>query len=335
MELNIKKPYALFLGDASDELAAKVAFGIFQWRPEQCVGQIRLPACQPKLPLIQMDINDAIKSGARTLIIGVANRGGKIPIAWHETLIEAAKSGMDIASGLHHSLYDVPNLESVSKTSGILLHDVRKPKMQFRVADGLPRSGRRLLTVGTDCSVGKMYTALAIEAEAKKRNIRADFRATGQTGILIQGSGVAIDAVVSDFISGAVEELCPAAEEDHWDLIEGQGSLFHPSFAGVSLGLLHGAQPTDLVMCHEPTRQHMRGLSEYSLPSIEDCIDENLRAARLVNSSVRFVGISINTSLLDDNKYKELLNNIHHQHSLPTVDPVRDSVEPIVDEMLR
>ena len=133
--------------------------------------------------------------------------------------------------------------------------------MTFATGKGTKRPGLRLLTVGTDCSVGKKYTALALEREMHARGLKADFRATGQTGILISGRGVAIDAVVADFISGAAEWLTPANEPDHWDVVEGQGSLFHPSFAGVTLGLLHGAQPDAFVVCHEPTRKTMRGVA--------------------------------------------------------------------------
>ena len=141
-------------------------------------------------------------------------------------------------------------------------------------------TGLRLLTVGTDCSVGKKYTALALEKEMRARGLAADFRATGQTGVFISGRGVAIDAVVADFISGAAEWISPAAEPDHWDVVEGQGSLFHPSFSGVTLGLLHGAQPDAFVVCHEPTRTHMRGV-KHTLPSIRDVIDLTVACGRL------------------------------------------------------
>src|SRR5437763_16697064 len=145
-----------------------------------------------------------------------------------------------------------------------------------------------------------VFTALAPEEEMRARGLRADFRATGQTGIFIAGDGVAIGAVVSDFVSGAVEWLSPANDPDHWDLIEGQGSLFHASYAGVSLALIHGAQPDALVMCHEPTRKHIRGLPHYPLPGLRLCIEPNIEAAQLTNPAVRCVGISANTAALDN-----------------------------------
>src|SRR4029077_9321091 len=155
------------------------------------------------------------------------------------------------------------------------------------------------LTVGTDCSIGKMFTAPALQKEMRARGLNADFRATGQTGIFIAGDGVSIDAVVSDFVSGAVEWLCPAADPDHWDLIEGPGSLFPASYAGVPLALIPGAQPDALVVCHEPTRTHMRGLRHYPLPDLKLCIKRNVEAAQLTNSAARCVGVSVNTGALD------------------------------------
>lgn len=332
--MELKKPYVLFLGDAPDDLAAKVAFGVAQWRPEQCVGQVRLAGCIPSLPMPEMTVAEAADNGAKTLVIGVANRGGEIPHVWHKALLEAAAIGMDVASGLHKPLGNVPGLNAVAQQGGASLLEVRRPKETFPIGDALPRSGRRVLAVGTDCSVGKMYTGLALERELAIRGVPVDFRATGQTGILIDGKGVAVDAVVSDFISGAIEQLCPAAADDHWDVIEGQGSLFHPSFAGVSLGLLHGAQATDLVMCHEPTRKHLRGLPHQALPSIQACIETNLHAARIVSPDVRFVGVAVNTSALDEVGAARILEEISRATELPAVDPLRDGVAAIVDRML-
>jgi len=187
--------------------------------------------------------------------------------------------------------------------------------------------------VGTDCSVGKMYASLAIEKEMRARGMKVDFRATGQSGILIAGDGISVDAVVADFIAGAIEWLAPANDPDHWDVIEGQGSLFHASFAGVSMGLLHGAQPDALVLCHEPTRTHMRGLPDYPLPGLKDCLEANLVAARLTNPEVRAVGVAVNTSQMPDGGSGALLRRIEDALGLPAVDPFRDGVAPIVDRL--
>ena len=329
----IKSPYLLFLGDAHDALAAKTAAGVAYWRPDACVGQMRLPGCKADLGLTDMNIDSAAAAGAKTVIVGVANRGGVIAESWIPLLTRALERGLDLAAGLHQRLADVPALRAAAERLGRAIHDVRHPTREFDVASGKPRTGKRLLTVGTDCSIGKMFTALALEREMRRRGMKADFRATGQTGILIAGDGVSIDAVVADFISGAVEWLAPGNEADHWDLIEGQGSLYHASYAGVSLGLLHGAQPTALVMCHEPTRAHMRGLPGYKLPSLHDCIETNLRAARLTSSTVTCVGIAINTAALEPPAADSLLKQTADAFGLPCVDPVRTGVAAIADRL--
>ena len=331
--VDLRTPYLLFLGDVHDQLAAKTSAGVAHWRPEWCLGQFRLPGCQADLGLADLTIEEAAARGARTVIVGIANRGGVIAESWLPSLLRALELGMDLASGLHRRLGDVPALKESATRLGRRLSDVRHPSREFDVASGKRRSGKRLLTVGTDCSIGKMYTALAIEREMRRRGTKADFRATGQTGILIAGSGVSVDAVVADFISGAAEWLTPANDDDHWDIVEGQGSLFHASFAGVSLGLLHGAQPSALVMCHEPTRTHMRGLPHYPLPSLRDCIDANIAAGKLTDPEIRCVGISLNTSALDASTADSLLKQTADAFGLPCVDPVRGGVADIVDRL--
>lgn len=329
----IEHPYLLFLGDAPDQLAAKTAQGIAHWRPDWCVGQLRLEGCKADLGLPDLSLEAAREAGAKTLVIGVANRGGVFSEAWISVLEKAMMLGFDIAAGLHNRLVDVPLLKAAAEQHGCQLFDVRHPTREFEVASGSKRPGKRLLAVGTDCSVGKMYTTLAVEKEMLDRGMKADFRATGQTGILIAGQGVSIDAVVADFISGAVEYLSPANDDDHWDIVEGQGSLFHASFAGVSMGLLHGAQPDALILCHEPTRQHMRGLPDFNLPTLQACMDANLAAARLTNPEVRFIGIAVNTSQMHESAVEAYLRRLEADFELPTVDPFIEGVKPLVDRL--
>lgn len=329
----IQHPYLLFLGDAPDQLAAKTAQGIAHWRPEWCVGQLRLEGCQADLGLADLSLEEGRAAGAKTLVIGVANRGGVFSEKWVSVLEQALLLGYDLAAGLHNRLVDVPVLMAAAEQHGRKLFDVRHPTQAFDVASGKKRPGKRLLAVGTDCSVGKMYTTLAVEKEMKSRGMKADFRATGQTGILIAGDGVSIDAVVADFISGAVEYLSPANDDDHWDVIEGQGSLFHASFAGVSLGLLHGAQADALVLCHEPTRAHMRGLPDYSLPTLQACMEANLAAARLTNPAARFIGVAVNTSQMAESSVEAYLRRLENDLELPTVDPFTEGVAPLVDRL--
>lgn len=329
----IQHPYLLFLGDAADQLAAKTAQGVAHWRPEWCVGQLRLDGCKADLGLADMTLEEGLAVGAKTLVIGVANRGGVFSEAWIALLEQAVLLGYDLAAGLHNRLTDVPVLTAAAAQHGRRLFDVRHPTREFAVATGRKRTGKRLLAVGTDCSVGKMYTTLALEKEMKARGLKADFRATGQTGILIAGSGVSIDAVVADFISGAVEYLAPGNDADHWDLIEGQGSLFHASYAGVSLGLLHGAQADALVLCHEPTRAHMRGLPDYGLPDLKTCMAANLAAAQLTNPAARFVGIAVNTSQMDKGNVAGYLKGLEDDFGLPAVDPFASGVAPLVERL--
>jgi uncharacterized NAD-dependent epimerase/dehydratase family protein len=332
--LEIAHPYLIFLGDVPDALAAKTAFGIVDWRREWCLAQMRLPGCQADLGLPDMTIAEAAANGAQTMVIGAANAGGVLPEHWVDAVVGAIAAGFDVASGLHTRLDSIPAIRAAAARHGRHLFDVRHSGQRFATGKGTKRTGLRLLTVGTDCSVGKKYATLALEREMRARGMDADFRATGQTGVFISGRGVAIDAVVADFISGAVEWISPDAAPGHWDLIEGQGSLFHPSFAGVTLGLLHGAQPDAFVVCHEPTRTNMRGVA-HPLPSIADVIDLTLRCGRLTNPGIRPVGIAINTSALAEGAARDVIEDAAAKYQLPTSDPVRFGVAAIVDRVQR
>lgn len=329
--MSISQPYLLFLGDVTDPLSAKTARGILKWRPNACVGQLRLTNETVSLGVHDLTLTEAFHNGAKTLVIGTANAGGVIPDTWKDTIIKAAEMGFEIASGMHQRLTDIPQLKVLQLAGTTKLHDVRHYDESLQVGTGVKRTGKRLLTVGTDCSVGKMFAALAIEKAMQNKGIDAQFKATGQTGILIEGTGISVDAVVSDFISGAVEAISPDFSDHEWDIIEGQGSLFNPSFAGVSLGLLHGAQPDALVLCHEIGRQHVRHLPHASLPSIEETLSANLSSAKLTNPNATFVGICLNTSCLDEEQARQLCADWTEQYGLTVTDPVRFSVDAIVE----
>lgn len=329
----IRTPYLLFLGDAPDQLAAKVAQGIRDWRPENVVGQFRMEGCRADVGARDMSLQEAWDKGARTLVVGVANRGGVISAAWTDALREALEIGYDLASGLHNLLRDEPILNATAAREGRELHDVRVPTVAYPIANGVKRTGKRCLAVGTDCSVGKMYTGLAMDAEMQKRGLKSTFRPTGQTGILITGQGIPLDAVVADFMAGAVEWLTPDNDPDHWDHIEGQGSLFHVSFSGVTMALIHGGQPDALILAHEPTRTHMRGLPDYGLPSLEALRDTALPLARIANPNCHVAGISINTKALGDDEAARLCEEIEDRMGLPTVDPFRHGAGRLVDAL--
>jgi len=334
--VHLKAPYLIHFGDVTELGYAKTGLGLIQWRKELCAGQFRLPGCTVDGGIPEMSIDEAHAAGVKSVIAGVAPAGGTLPASWVKDLAEAARRGLDIVSGLHVRLSEFPELAAAAAESGAQLIDIRIPPSRINVATGEKRSGRRLLAVGTDCAVGKKYTALAIEKEMRSRGWSADFRATGQTGIMIAGSGVPIDSVVADFISGAAELVSPAAAEDHWDVIEGQGALSHPSYAGVSLGLLHGSQPDALVLCHDASRTQVLGLGSdqvYPLLSLSETIRGNLDAAHRVNPAARFVGVSVNSSGLEESERTAVLASYEKETGLPAVDPIIDGPARIVDRI--
>ncbi|MGH8147610.1 MAG: N-acetyltransferase DgcN [Rhodanobacteraceae bacterium] len=327
-------PYLLYLGSAEDSLAIKTARGLAYWRPHWCVGQYRRPDCRPTLGLRDMSMAEAKREGADTMVIGTANAGGVMSPETVADVIVALDAGLNVVAGLHQKLHDNPDIVAAARRNGRVLFDARDPMPGLVVGNGRPRAGRRLLTIGTDCSIGKMYTTLAIERAMRQRGLAADFRATGQTGIFVAGSGIAVDSVIADFISGALEWLSPARVDGGWDLIEGQSSLFHPSYAGVCLGLLHGAQPDALVICHEPTRTHMRGLPDCPLPDLKLCLETHLAAARLTNPGVKAVGVALNTSGMPESEALAACHQISELLDLPCQDPITMGVEAIVDNLL-
>jgi uncharacterized NAD-dependent epimerase/dehydratase family protein len=325
----LNTPYLLFLGNAASLGDAKTGAGIAYWRRELCCGQLRLPDCKADTGLPDLSLAAAKQLGTRSLIIGVAPMGGQFDPGWLDSIRHAARLGFDIVSGLHPKLASIPELARIAHTHGGRLIDVRVPPAGIKVASGAKRPGRRLLTVGTDCAVGKKYTALALDRALRQRGHSSSFRATGQTGIMIAGTGVPIDAVVSDFVAGAAEALSPANEPAHWDIVEGQGSLFHPSYAGVTLGLIHGTQPDALVLCHDLSRSAIEGLDGYPIPPLNACIDRYIEAAQLTNSRVRCIGISVNSSNLSDADYGRRRAAMEAETGLPCADPIRDGVEKL------
>ncbi len=327
MDLTLPQPYLLFIGDMTLARFAKTAFGLRDWAPERCVGECVICASAVTTGLPRMTPAQGRQAGARSMVIGVAPIGGEIAPAWIPTLVQALKEGLDLISGMHTRLASIPELAAAAKATGRRLIDVRTPPPGLTTGTGRKRSGRRLLTVGTDCALGKKYTALSLTREFKKRGIPVDFRATGQTGVLIAGGGIPIDSVVADFVAGAAEALSPASTPEHWDVVEGQGSVFHPLYSGVSLGLLHGTQPDVIVMCHEVGRDAILGLPDYPTPGITEAIELTLHLARRTNPQVRCAGLSLNTSQLDEPSAREVLAEQSRLHGIPVADPLRPGAE--------
>lgn len=326
----IQAPYLLFIGDATDPLSIKMARSVADWRAEKCVGELRLPGCEVSTGCPELSIDQAVERGAKSFILGFANSGGHLDERYLTHVHQAIEAGLDIVSGLHDKLTDYAELVDAARRYNVRLIDIRHPQTRFTTGRGQKRSGKRLLTVGTDCSVGKMYTSLCLTRALQEQGVNATFRATGQSGILVAGEGVPLDCVVADFISGAAESLSPDNDDNHWDIIEGQGSLSHPAFAGVSLGLLHGSQPDALVICHALNRDHMRGLPHVPQPTLQQTIDLNLQAAQLTNPKARVIGIAVNTSAVDDEEARRWCKQTAEQLGLPCVDPVRHGVDSLV-----
>jgi len=327
--VKLQAPYLILIGDLTDLTNAKTGMGIVDWRPELVAGQLRFEGCTVDMGVPDMSVAEAAAAGVKSLLIGVAPIGGVVPESWWASIEEAASAGLDIICGLHFKLAEFPKLAAAAEVSGARLIDVRNPPKHIPVGTGIKRSGKRVLMVGTDCAIGKKYTALALERALHKAGMNATFRATGQTGIMLAGEGLPIDSVVADFISGAAELISPANEADHWDVIEGQGSLFHPGYSGVSLGLLHGSQPDALVLCHDATRKAVSGWEHYPLPSIAEAIELHLMMGRRTNPEIRFVGISVNTSKLPKDEREKYLNDLSAQTGLPCIDCMIDGCSSI------
>ncbi|HUS25683.1 MAG TPA: DUF1611 domain-containing protein [Candidatus Binatia bacterium] len=332
--IQLRAPYLIFLADVEDHTFAKTGLGVAQWCPDKCLGQLRLPGSGVDAGLPEMDIATAAARGAKSIILGVAPVGGQFKDSWVEVLMQAARSGLDVVAGMHKRLAGVPGLAEAAAAGGARLVDVRVPPAGIPIGSGRKRTGRRVLAVGTDCAVGKKYTALALARELQRRSVKSTFRATGQTGIMIAGEGMPIDTVVCDFTAGAAEVLSPDNVADHWDVIEGQGSLFHPAYAGVSLGLLHGSQPDAIVVCHEAGRTAHSGFPDFPLPSLRECIELNLRLAARTNPAVRCIGVSVNTQPLAPSDRAAWLQQAARDTGLPCVDPLVEGPGALVDELL-
>ncbi|MCJ9427975.1 DUF1611 domain-containing protein [Kordiimonas marina] len=328
--ITLKGPYLIFLGRETRQAFAKTGLGLVEWRRDLCLGQLRLPGGIADLGVPDMTLGEAVKRGVGSLVIGTAAIGGKVPDEWVAVLLEAAGLGLDIVAGLHSSLSAVEGLPEAAEESGARLVNVRIPPVHLPVGSGKKRSGKRVLMVGTDCAVGKKYTALQLEKDMKAQGLNATFRASGQTGIMIAGSGIPIDAVVSDFVVGAAELLSPANAEDHWDVIEGQGGIFHPAYAPVSLGLLLGSQPDAFVVCHDAGRETISGWEHMPVPEISQVIDRTVALGSLTNPAIECVGISVNTAHLSDDERAAYLDDLSRRHGLPCVDPLKNGTGSII-----
>lgn len=293
------------------------------------------------IPIVR-DLDEALAAGGTppsALLIGVSPRGGQLPPDWIATIARAADRGLDLVSGLHQFLSDIPAIRTAAENAGVEICDLRRPPEPLSIAMGraVAVDAFTVLTVGTDCNLGKMTTALEIRRRLSQLGERVAFAATGQTGILIEGWGISVDAVIADFIAGATERLVLEAAQRTGPggiiLVEGQGSLLHPAYSGVTLGLLHGSTPHALVLCHDVARARIRSDGEYDfvqMPKLSEMI-------RIVESAAAWlrpapvVGISIKTDTLPVDAAREVLRRASEETGLPATDPVRFGAEPLVD----
>ncbi len=292
-----------------------------------------LPGARVTTELRPLSPRKALAKGARALVIGVANSGGVIPDTWLAALVEALESGLDIISGLHAKLVDIPVLRDAADRTGRRLIDIRTPPAGIEVTSGAPRYGRRTLTVGTDRALGKNYTAQAVVRRLRARGIDADFRATGQTGLMIAGACIPINAVVADFVAGAAEMLGPAADPAHVDVIEGQARCSTRPMPASHSGFSTVASPTCSWSAMPPGRTAILGHPGYHVPSIADVIAQTIALGRLTNPAIKCAGISLNTAELSDAAAAVEIAATAQRFGLPAADPIRggDSFERLLD----
>jgi len=328
-----------FFGD----LEAKTASGLIMYKPEDVVAVIdstqtgkavhQILGFGGDIPVVS-DLTDSLKYGPNALLIGIAPRGGKLPLKWREVIKQALENGLDVISGLHDMLNEDSELSMLALMKGVKIHDLRESKKYNEVATGDPSliKARVILTVGTDCKTGKMITSIEIARQAKKFGWDSHFIATGQSGMLIAGEGVPIDSIVGDFMSGAIEEFL--IEKSHsYDLlsVEGQGTVIHPGYSGVSLALIHGCLPDAMVLCHFPGREKIKNY-QVKIPPLPELIKLHEEIAKPIKPC-RVIGISLNTQELSEGEAKKQIEKTEEETSLPTVDPVRFGCEKLIQAL--
>lgn len=282
-------------------------------------------------------LDDGIARGATTVLVGIAPAGGQLPDEWRTLIARAARAGLDVWSGLHSYLADDALIADAARTGGARIVDLRRPPADLTVSTGRARdvAATVVLTVGSDCNIGKMTTQLQLRDAMRARGIRVAFAATGQTGILVEGWGIAVDAVVADFIAGAAERLVlEAAAQGDVVLVEGQGSIIHPSYSGVTYGLLHGSLPHAMVLCHQPSRRTIHNHPWVALPSLPELVRMHEAAAAPLRPAP-VVAIALNTVDLDDEQARAAVERASVETGLPATDPVRFDPSLIVDAIAR
>lgn len=325
-------------GRSADPHYGKTARGVLRYRPEQVVAILdstRAGAQQDGFPVVG-SVADAMRYSPTVALVGVATQGGRFPPAWRRLLEDAIAAGLDVENGLHEFLTRDEELTAMAGAQGVELRDLRLPPPGLNVPTGanLTHSGTTVLTVGSDCAIGKMTVSLELDREARRRGIASEFVPTGQTGIAIAGWGIAVDAVVSDFIAGAAEQLVLEGVERGGELlfVEGQGSLLHPAYSGVTLGLIHGSAPHAYVLCHQAGQTVVDENEAFPMPSLADLIDLHERVSLLARPA-RVLAIALNTRDLDEPAARAAVQAAETETGLPTDDPVRFGAARLVDAL--
>jgi uncharacterized NAD-dependent epimerase/dehydratase family protein len=319
----------------------KTMRGVLRYRREDVAAILdstRAGETEDGVPVVG-SVEDALPLGPTTALVGAATQGGRFPSGWIELLRACVGNGLDVENGLHVFLVDDPELRALAAENGVELRDLRRPPADLSTATGenLGVDATIVLTVGSDCAIGKMTVSLELDLEARRRNLRSVFVPTGQTGIAIAGWGIAVDAVVADFIAGAAERLVVEGRERGGELlwVEGQGALLHPVYSGVTLGLYHGSVPHLLVLCHEASRTEIEGADggPHPIPPLRDLVELHERLA-LPARPARVAAVALNTRALGEEEARAAVMAAEEETGLPADDPVRFGAAKLVDAVL-
>jgi uncharacterized NAD-dependent epimerase/dehydratase family protein len=341
----LQRPRRLLIlaeGRSGDPHFGKTGRGVIRYRPDDVVAILdstRAGETDDGLPVVA-SIGDALALGPTTALVGVATQGGRFPPAWRDLLKESIAAGLDVESGLHEFISDDDELTELAQQHGVELRDLRKPPPGLNVPTGanLSHPATTILTVGSDCAIGKMTVSLELDREARRRGLRSEFVPTGQTGMAIAGWGIAVDAVVADFIAGAAERLVVEGVERGGEVlfVEGQGSLLHPAYSGVTLGLIHGSAPHAYVLCHMAGEAVVDGDERYPIPPLSQLVSLHEQIS-LLPRPAPVLAVALNTRLLDEDAARRAIVETEAETGLPADDPVRfgagrlvDSLEPLI-----
>jgi len=337
----VSRPRRLLIlaeGHSSDPHFGKTARGVMRYRPEDIVAILdsaRPGETEDGFPVVG-SVSDAAKYEPTTALVGVAPSGGRFPPAWRDVLKDSIRAGLDVENGLHEFVSEDRELVELAREHGVELRDLRKPPPGLNVPTGgnLTHSATTILAVGSDCAIGKMTVALELDREVRRRGVRSEFIPTGQTGMAIAGWGIAVDAVVSDFIAGAAEQLVLEGVERGGEVlfVEGQGSLLHPAYSGVTLGLIHGSAPHGYVLCHMAGETVVDGDDRFPIPPLSEVVALHEQISLLARPA-RVHAVALNTRNLDDDGARKAIEEAEAETGLPADDPVRFGAGKLVDAL--